>query len=243
MLIAALLVALACLLWPPRGREPRTEVACEPVRPMAGTGWELCRDALVTLRRRRERHPWVADFAEVAAVGLDAGLDLGSAALVSARSPGVVARAPWLRDHLTASLEGGRGVATILEVETLLTAEERQDLGVLVSAWRLAEDVGAATAAVTAAAAISIRGRHAAAERTAVVAAGPRASMWLLSALPVAGPLAAAFVGIGPARLYSSGPARLLAATGLLLTAAGWWWARSLLRRAQRAGRTDGSVA
>ena len=61
----------------------------------------------------------------------------------------------------------------------------------LEAAWRLAEQAGAATSVVTAAAASSIRARHAAAERAAVVAAGPRASMWLLSALPVAGPLAA----------------------------------------------------
>ena len=57
---------------------------------------------------------------------------------------------------------------------------------------------------MTASAAASVRDRRAAAERTAVVVAGPRASMVLLSALPLAGPVAALVVGMPPARLYDS---------------------------------------
>ncbi|GAA4410010.1 hypothetical protein GCM10023168_29220 [Fodinibacter luteus] len=180
----------------------------------------------------------MADFAEVVAVGLEAGLDLGSAARVAARSPAVSRGAPWLDATLAQSLSDGRGVAALLRELPGLSVQERQDLGLLASAWRLADDVGAGTAAVTAEAAASIRGRQAARARTAVVVAGPRASMWLLSVLPVAGPVAAALVGIGPGRLYGTQPARVLAVTGLLLTAAGWCWARSLLHRAQRPGRT-----
>jgi tight adherence protein B len=100
--------------------------------------------------------------------------------------------------------------------------------------------VGAAASAVTASAALSVRERRAAADRTAVVVAGPRASMMLLSALPLAGPAAALLVGLTPGRLYDSAASRLLGAAGLLLTALGWWWARGLLRRARRPGRTDG---
>lgn len=66
--------------------------------------------------------------------------------------------------------------------------------------------------------------------------------MWLLSALPVAGPVAALLVGITPGRLYGTGAAQAAATVGLLLTALGWSWSRALLRRALRAGHTDGSV-
>jgi tight adherence protein B len=244
VLTAVALAVLAGLVWPARAGHRQVEASVGSGRSAHDGRWGgLYRLRLGERQGRRSRHPWVADFAEVVVVGLEAGLDLGSAAMVSARSPALMGRTPWLHGHLTASIESGRAVSTILEAEVDLTPGERRDLGLLVSAWRLAEDIGAPTAGVTAAAAASIRGRHAAVERTAVVASGPRASMWLLSALPLAGPVAATLVGIGPARLYATGPGRLLAATGLLLTAAGWWWARSLLRRAERAGRTDGTVA
>ena len=66
-----------------------------------------------------------------------------------------------------------------------------------------------------------MRERRAAADRTAVVVAGPRASMVLLSALPLAGPAAALLVGLPPGRLYDSVAARVLGVVGLLLTARG----------------------
>ena len=139
----------------------------------------------------------------------------------------------------TASLAEGRGVAGVME-QLPADPADAADLRTLAAAWRLAEEVGATASSVTAAAARSVRERQVARERTAVVAAGPRASMWLLSALPLAAPVAGALAGVGPDRLYASAPGRLLATAGVLLTAGGWWWARTLLRRAQRPGLTDG---
>jgi tight adherence protein B len=266
VLTAALVVALACLLWPSR----RADVSSGPSRggdPARGpTSAEAAQDlsrghgraptsawvARVTVRTgrwspRRSDDPWVADFAEVVAVGLDAGLDLPAAALASARSPGVRSRAPWLSAHLQGSVDDGRAVTTVLEggcaVGSGIGPEARRDLALLVAAWRLAEEVGAAASAVTTSAATSVRERRAAVDRTAVVVAGPRASMVLLSALPLAGPAAALVVGLPPGRLYDSVGARVLGLVGLLLTAVGWWWARGLLRRARRPGRTDGDPA
>lgn len=248
MLTAAVLVALAVMVWPTRAGDASRSDAVRPGNVRAG-GWARWRVSVSRRLRRRPRHPWVADLAEVTAVGLDAGLDLVSAALLAARSPSLVAAAPWLVDHLEASVEAGRGVASlggaggVEGAGVTLTDQEQSDLAMLEMAWRLGEQAGAATSVVTAAAASSIRARHAAGERAAVVAAGPRASMWLLSALPVVGPFAAVIVGIGPGTLYGTDAARVSAVAGLLLAAGGWWWSRALIRRAERPGRTDGSVA
>ena len=239
MLTAAVAAVLACLVWPGRSGDPATT----PPGPGRGSRASWVARGVARTRRSLSRpsdDDWVADFAEVVAVGLDAGLDLPSAALASARSPGVRARAPWLGARLRASVDEGRGVTTVLDEDPDIAAEVRRDLALLVAAWRLAEEVGAGASVVTASAAASVRARRAAADRTAVVVAGPRASMLLLSALPLAGPAAALLIGLPPGRLYDSDPARLLAAAGVLLTAVGWWWARRLLRRARRPGRTDG---
>ena len=240
VLTAAVAAALCCLVWPGRAAEGVPDTS-----PLDGAGVAMSWLGRVVRRARRPmaRGPdeaWVADFAEVVAVGLDAGLDLSSAALASARSPGVQASAPWLATHLQSSVDAGRGVTTVLDGSPELGVAARRDLALLVAAWRLAEDVGAAASAVTTSAAASVRERRAAADRTAVVVAGPRASMLLLSALPLAGPAGAMLVGLSPGRLYDSSASRLLGVTGLLLTGLGWWWARWLLRRAGRPGRTDG---
>lgn len=242
---AVLLLALACLLWPWRDTPPGARR--EEPRPGVDRPASAMTGALLHLRRRGVRRvdrgtPWVADFAEVVAVGLDAGLDLGSAALASARSPGVVDRAPWLHDRLRASIEAGHGVSGCLEPPRGTAPRDTRDLALLAAAWRLTEQVGAGAADVTAAAAAAVRGRRAAAERADVVAAGPRTSMWVLTALPLAGPLTGALVGVGPDRLYGSAAGRTAALVGLVLTGVGWWWARSILRRAGRPARTSGDV-
>ena len=248
MLTAALVAALACLVWPGPVDGPVPPPAAGPatagrVARWFGVSWPGPGPGPWRARApvaRGARAAWVADFAEVVAVGLDAGLDLPAAALASARSPGVREHAPWLAARLEASIEAGRGVTPVLDDHPSLGRDERHDLALLAAAWRLAEEVGAAAAAVTTSAAGSVRERRAAADRAAVVVAGPRASMVLLSALPLAGPAAALFVGLPPARLYDSVASRVLAGAGLLLTAAGWWWARGMLRRAGRPGRTEG---
>jgi tight adherence protein B len=246
VLTVVLLLMLACLLWPGRSgssggsRRPSSQ-RVDDQAPRAPAVLGRLREAGWPGRGGRG-DGWVADFAEVVAIGLEAGLDLPSSALASARSPTVLARAPWLAGHLEGEVARGRGVTTLLEGAPDVTADERRDLSVLVAAWRLAEVVGAAASAVTASAATSVRDRRAAADRTAVVVAGPRASMVLLSALPLAAPMAALAVGLPPARLYDSAASQVLAVVGLALTAAGWWWSRWLLRRACRPGHTDGAV-
>lgn len=241
MLTAVTLVVFACLLWP--GGPSRVGERVDRPPSASLSRWADRVPQLRDLLRGRgatDSEEWVADFAEVVSVGLDAGLDLASAAVTSARSPGVASRAPWLAERLDGVVHGGLGVVVALEPHDALTHLQRADLAVVTTAWRLADEVGAAASAVTFSAARSIRDRQAARQRLTVVVAGPRASMWLLTALPLVGPLAGALVGMGPDRLYGSPASRAVALLGLLLTGLGWWWCRVLLRRALRPARTDG---
>ena len=249
VLSAAALLALAVLVWPAHGPAPGSSPASvhESVSSAERMAVRWLRSPAGRFsargRTRVRRSAWVADLAEVTAVGLEAGLDLAAAATASARSPGVVERAPWLHERLEAAHAAGHPVSGCLDPPLGSPADERRDLALLVAAWRLAEEAGAGAADVTAAAGVAVRARRAAGERATVVAAGPRASMWLLTALPLLGPLAGLLVGIGPDRLYASGPARFAALVGLLLTATGWWWSRTVLARAGRPGRTSGGPA
>ena len=98
---------------------------------------------------------WVADFAEVAAVGLEAGLDLAAAALASARSPG------WSSGRRGCPTAGGRARGRPRGLRVPRPAGRRGRGATRPraarAAWRLAEEVGAGAADVTAAAADAVR--------------------------------------------------------------------------------------
>ena len=233
--VVALLVVLSVLLWPRRSG---------PAGPSGATPVGESLRQVLRVRPRWRRGPdgdWVAELAEVSAVGLGAGLDLPSAALVAARSPAVVAAAPWLAPRLgRAALDGSGPAACLADPGSARAGAGDADLLLLVRAWRLSEETGAAASHTTAAAAAAIRARTAARERTESALAGPRASMRLLTALPLGGPLVGLLLGVTPADLYGSVPAQGAAAVGLVLTVLGWAWARRTIGRARRPGRTDG---
>ena len=67
-----------------------------------------------------------------------------------------------------------------------------------------------------------------------MLAAGPRASMWLLTLLPLTGPLVAVVLGLPVVEVYGSATAGAAALVGLCLTGSGWLWSRRLLGRALR---------
>ena len=248
--LAVLLAVLAVLMWPSRSRAGSERLdrrrrrtgesgrASGPVEDVAGRrSW---RRLLPGGRQGRtvDDGRWVADLGEVVAVGLDAGLGLREAALAAARSPGVLRGCPWLVERLEEAAAVGVPVSACLDPPPGTRPGARRDLAVLVAAWRLAEEAGAPAVEVTAAAAGAVRERLAARQRAAVAVAGPRTSMRLLTALPLVGPVGGALVGFGPDRLYASGASRAVAAVGVVLTASGWVWARSVLARAARPGTT-----
>lgn len=67
------------------------------------------------------------------------------------------------------------------------------------------------------------------------LAAGPRTSRRLLTALPLAGPVLAVVIGADPKDVYASSiPGAASVLTGVVLTLAGWWWTRAMVDRATR---------
>ncbi len=246
---AVVLVVLAVLLWPTRGHEGREDRASlgaprrvRALRRAGAAGWRA--------RPRTDDDGWVADLAEVVVVGLDAGLDLPRAVLTATRSPTVARRAPTLSGRVADAVESGESVARCLggledhagpgHVPGALRPREAAEVDVLVRSWLLSERAGAAASTTTAAAAVALRARRADRERARALAAGPRASMWLLTALPLLGPGIGLLVGVEPGRLYGSEPARVGALAGVLFTVGGWAWAGHILRRAHRPATTEG---
>lgn len=239
LVLVAGAAALAALAWPTRRPVPQIQ---EPERnpgssyPGVSRSWL---QALVARRRSQGDGAWVADLGEVVSVGLRAGLDLAGALQVAARSPAVELAAPWLAARCADES------VLVLPAECLVppsgvAPRVAADLSVLARAWRLSETTGAAASHTTGAAAASIRSRLAAARRLESALAGPRASMRLLTALPLCGPVVGLLIGVDPAALYGTATALAAGLTGVLLTAGGWWWSATLVRRAGRPSTTAG---
>ena len=240
---AAVMAAVAAaLLWPTRGGAPGSlgeGAGVERDRPDRRRG--VPRWVHPVLRRQAAvEDVWVAEFAELAALALEAGLPPGAAAELAADVIGT-GRVGTAVSTLTAAVEAGAtgssvGAALHRAVRTTHRARSpaAEPLGFLGVAWSLSDDLGAPAAGAARACATVLRGRAAAEAHRRVVAAGPRASMWLLTALPLGGPLVGVLLGIPATTLYGRPAAILSAVLGVGLTGVGWVWARAILRRAAR---------
>ncbi|GGB75857.1 hypothetical protein N798_13320 [Knoellia flava TL1] len=186
------------------------------------------------VRLGRARQGWTADFAELAAVGLDAGLPSSQAAVLAC-AVGSTSRFEMqvLAARLAAAEAEGGPVGDCLA----RCADDDPDLRFLAAAWQLTDEFGVAAAPAARTAAGVLRERAAADERRHVLEAGPRASMWLLTLMPLSGPVVALMLGLRVEEVYGGAAAFASTMTGLLLTGAGWLWSRRLLRRAVRPAR------
>lgn len=101
-------------------------------------------------------------------------------------------------------------------------------------AWRLGAASGAALAGVLGRVAGDLAEVDARRRTVAVAVAGPRASAVLLSALPALGLVLGAAMGAHPLHFLLDGAGRAVGGAGLLLDAAGLFWIRRILRRAER---------
>ncbi|MBP6996518.1 MAG: type II secretion system F family protein [Phycicoccus sp.] len=106
------------------------------------------------------------------------------------------------------------------------------ELAFVLAAAALSARSGAPLSAALRLAAEVTRAEESARERQAVLMAGPRASMMLLTLLPLAGPLLAWSLGWDP--FAQSAAIYVLIGLGGVLTLLGWLWSRRLVRGAGR---------
>lgn len=235
LLVVTLLVT-AILLWP-RGRAPMPGPRTALGHPSAMTSTSPASRLRQLLAREvrfgRGRRGWVADFAELSAVGLDAGLPAAEAARLACDVGGSAATGSEfaaLGEQISAAQARGGSVGECL----VRAAEGDRDLAFLAAAWQLTDEFGVAAAPAARSSAAVLRERASSEDRRTVLAAGPRASMWLLTLLPLSGPLVALVLGLPVGQVYGSAASLVAAVGGLCLTALGWFWSRAVLRRALR---------
>ena len=101
----------------------------------------------------------------------------------------------------------------------------------LAQAWSLTEDMGAPLAQAVRTTARMVEARIAYERRLAAAVAGAKATVNVLTVLPVGGPVLALVVGIGPSELYAGSPlTQGSLALGLSLGAVGRWWVHRMVR-------------
>ncbi|EWT03694.1 hypothetical protein N865_09475 [Intrasporangium oryzae NRRL B-24470] len=108
-----------------------------------------------------------------------------------------------------------------------------RELTFVAAAWRLSEDTGVPLAVAVERAAAGLREARTRQRKVAVAVAGPKATVAVLTVLPLTGPLFGLACGVGPAELYGGRPVATASATcGVLLMVVGRLWCRRMIRRA-----------
>lgn len=109
------------------------------------------------------------------------------------------------------------------------------ELLVLAQAWSLTEDLGAPLAQAVRTTIGMLEARLAQERRLAAAVAGAKATVNLLTVLPIGGPLLALVLGIGPVELYAGSRLSLGSLVlGLCLAGIGRWWVRRMVRAVSR---------
>lgn len=110
---------------------------------------------------------------------------------------------------------------------------DRPELGALAGAWALSEDLGVALAPSMTTSAQVLRAQVQARRRLDAATSGARATMRMLTLLPLVGLLAGFAFGLTPWEVYGHSPMTAASAVvGLGLTALGWAICRWVLARA-----------
>lgn len=112
-------------------------------------------------------------------------------------------------------------------------AREHPELDALAGAWTLSEDLGVALAPSMTTSAQVLRAQVQARRRLDASTSGARATMRMLTVLPLAGLLAGLAFGLPPWEVYGHSVMTMASAcVGLVLTAVGWVLCRWVLSRA-----------
>ena len=240
--MVALLVAGGILLWPDRFSRramaivPAARPDSDPwARPVLRPGWG---------RRGRRGHGGfpvsahdLLELLEAVAPALEAGLAPASALRVAVESrsggPGRVCALDELVERMASAAADGAPLGPLwrAEAESAGSAE----LLLLAHAWALTEDMGAPLSQAVRTTAGMLEARIAQERRLAAAVAGARATVNLLSVLPVGGPLVALVLGIGPAELFAgSSLTRGSLVLGVCLAGLGRWWVRQMVGAVSR---------
>ncbi|MEO7447105.1 MAG: hypothetical protein ABI336_02425, partial [Humibacillus sp.] len=124
---------------------------------------------------------------------------------------------------LAVAADRGTGLADVWAEWARLTRSA--DIAFVASAWSLSEHHGAPLAVAVDRAAAGLRESQARRRRVAVAVAGPRATVIVLTVLPLTGPAFGLACGIDPVTLYLGSPVATAALiTGLALIAVGRLW-------------------
>ena len=250
MVVAACALAGAVLLWPGRAtaRQAHDALHLVSTRPMDGsrsTGRlghlaELWNDDPVEVFRRWRSRRRPADV-EAAALAL---LDAAAPALRAGLTPTAAVRLAITSAHGLPSTEvrhfvegleaaAGAGLPASAAWAELATRTGSRPVGFVAGAWRLSEVTGAPLAEAVERAAEALRDARSRQRRVAVAVAGPRATVFVLTALPLTGPLFGLACGLSPLELYLGSPlASVSAGAGLVLLLLGRLWCRHLVQKA-----------
>jgi tight adherence protein B len=257
-LLAGLLLGLAVVVWPAGERLVRVNQVLEPppeVREIAAAGGteklrRLWRSDPVELfsewrqqRRARSSSPTILALLEGVAPALEAGLPPAVAVRLSGAALGY-ALDPATRvfvGELVEACEQGRPIAPVWQAWAARTGSA--DLAFVAAAWRLSERTGAPLAEAVQRAVVSVRESRERVRRVNVAVAGPRATVVVLTALPLTGPVFGLACGVPPTELYLSNPIGAASAVaGVALIWAGRLWCRRLVDSAMHGTRARTEV-
>ncbi|HEX7461917.1 MAG TPA: hypothetical protein VF317_07070 [Dermatophilaceae bacterium] len=241
-LVVGLLAAVGILLWPERFDRCRLAIM-----PRASTSVRVPRS--VSGSRRERAHHWrrgrgtagigtqdLLALLEAIAPALEVGMAPASALRIAADAraePGGQNPLEALVKAMASAAADGTSLGPLWReaAESSGSAE----LLMLAQAWSLSEDMGVPLAQGVRTTAGLLKARIVHERRLVAAVAGARATVNLLTVLPIGGPLVALVLGIGPGELYGS--SRLTQGSlllGLSLAGIGRWWVRRMVRAVAR---------
>ena len=241
--VVAMLMAGGVLLWPDR-RGRRLDAILLPVPPHSAlVSGSLAGPARDSGRRWRQGRPAAGVSPQDLLGLLDAIVPALEAGMAPASALRTVADARCgsgrpdpltaLTRDLSAAAAGGARLGPLWRAAA--EAEGSAELLLLAQAWSLTEDMGVPLAQAVRTTTGLLEARVAHERRLAAAVAGAKATVNLLTVLPIGGPLLALVLGIGPGELFGS--SRLTQASlvlGLALAAIGRFWVRRMVRAVAR---------
>jgi len=241
-LAVGFLAAMGFLLWPERFGRHRLAIlpgsTPSVAVPSSARGWAWDRACYRRPGRRRAglRTTDLLALLEAIAPALEAGMSPASALRIAADARSVPGH-PDSLGALAGAMASAAADGALLGPLWREAAESdgSAELLILAQAWSLTEDLGAPLAQAVRTTAGLLEARIAHERRLAAAVAGARATVNLLTVLPIGGPLMAMVLGIGPGELYAG--SRLTQGSlvlGLCLAGLGRWWVRGMVRAVAR---------